>query len=59
MRLLVGADLLDVVVDGAVEAGSGKGSLVKLGKTVAVEGVLEVLQGQGIVEDVGYGTESV
>ena len=50
MGLLVGGDLLEVGVEGCVESDGGKVGLGVVGETLAVEGVLEVLQRQGIVE---------
>lgn len=49
-RLVLG-DHLQVVVEGRVEAGGCELRLGVVGQTVAVELVLEVLQGEGIVED--------
>jgi hypothetical protein len=48
---LVAADGLDAVVDGRVVAGSGEVGLGEVGETLLVEVVLEVLEGQGVVED--------
>ena len=52
---LVSSNGLEVVVDGRVEASVGKVLLAELLETLAVEGVLEVLKGQSILEDVGIG----
>lgn len=49
--LLVGGDLLEVGVEDVVVSSSGEVSLGELGKTLLVEGVLEVLEGEGVVED--------
>jgi len=48
----LGGDGLDVVVEGGFEAGSGELSLREVGQALAVEGVLEVLEGEGVVDDV-------
>lgn len=48
---LILGNALDVVVDGRVGTSSGEVSLGEVGKTSAVESVLEVLEGQGVVED--------
>jgi hypothetical protein len=48
---LVAADGLDAVVDGRVVAGGGEVGLGEVGETLLVEVVLEVLEGQGVVED--------
>jgi hypothetical protein len=50
---LVGSNGLEVAVDSGVEASGGEVLLAELGKTLAVEGVLEVLKSQSILEDVG------
>lgn len=52
VRSLIAGNGLDVVVDNRVEAGSLEVALGELLKTLAVEGVLEVLQRQGVLEDV-------
>lgn len=51
VNLLVLGDGLQVVVEGGVEAGGGELLLGVVGQTLAVELVLKVLQGEGIVED--------
>ena len=48
---LVGSNLLDVTVHGRIEASVGEVLLGVLGETIAVEGILEVLKGQSVVED--------
>lgn len=48
---LILGDNLQVVVEFGIEAGSSKLLLGVVGKTFPVELVLEVLQGEGIVED--------
>jgi hypothetical protein len=53
VRSLVTGNSLDVVVESRVEAGSGEVRLGVLLEGLAVEGVLEVLEGQSVVEDVG------
>ena len=50
MGHLIGRDLLEVGVERCVESNGGKVGLSIVGKTLTVEGVLEMLQGQGIVE---------
>ena len=50
---LILGDLLQVGVEGRVEASVGKLLLGELLQTLAVEGVLEVLKGQSVVEDGG------
>lgn len=54
VRVLVVGDLLEVGVEGVGEASSNKGLLRVVLETLAVEGRLEVLQSQGVVEDVGW-----
>lgn len=49
--LLVEGDLLEVGVEDVVVSSGGEVSLGELGETLLVEGVLEVLKGQGVVED--------
>ena len=49
---LVRGDLLEVGVEVGIEPGSGEVGLGVVGKTLTVEFVLEVLQGQSIVEDI-------
>lgn len=51
MRLFVKVDLLEVLVEWIRKASSDKLGLGIVGKTLLVEFALEVLQGQGIVED--------
>jgi hypothetical protein len=51
---LIAADGLDAVVDGRVVAGGGEVGLGEVGETLLVEVVLEVLEGQGVVEDNGW-----
>lgn len=53
MRGFVAGNGLDVVVHGRVEAGILKVGLAVLGETVTVKGVLEMLQSQGILKNVG------
>lgn len=54
MSGLVAGDLLQVAVEGRVKTGGCELFLGEVGQTLAVELVLEVLQGQGVVEDVGW-----
>lgn len=54
MVRLILTDALEVVVEGRVEASVREVRLGELGETLTVEGVFEMLQGQGIVEDVTY-----
>lgn len=49
---LLGCDDFDVVVEGGVEACRCEGGLGEVGQALAVEGVLEVLEGKGVVENV-------
>jgi hypothetical protein len=48
---LVAADGLDALVGGRVVAGGDEVGLGEVGETLLVEVVLEVLEGQGVVED--------
>lgn len=50
---LVAGNGLDVVVNLGVEASVLEVFLGVLGETLTIEGVLEVLQGQSILEDIG------
>lgn len=50
MCLLINGNLLEIGVEGAVESGSGELLLGVVGEALTVEGILEMLQGQGIVE---------
>ena len=52
---LVVGDVLEVVVVGGAEAGVGEGLLGHLGDGAFVEDVLEMLEGEGILEDVSIG----
>ena len=54
MVRLVTTNTLDVLVEGRVEASSGEVGLGELVKGLAVEGILEVLEGQSVVEDISY-----
>lgn len=49
---LVLRDLLEILVKHGAEASCGKVLSRVLGQTFAVEGILEVFQSQGIVEDI-------
>lgn len=51
--LLVVGNLLKVLVEGAVEAGLGELLLSEVGQTLTVKGVFKMLEGEGVVEDVG------
>lgn len=53
MRLLVLLDLLEAGTDPRLEASIGKRLGVELVKTFVVEGVLEMLEGEGKVQDLG------
>jgi hypothetical protein len=53
VRLVLG-NLLDVVVEGLVETSVGEVLLGELVEAVTVEGVLEMLQSQGVVENNAY-----
>ena len=52
--LLVTGDYLDLLADGRREAGLAEGLGRVVGQTLAVEGVFEVLEGEGIVEDLTW-----
>lgn len=54
MGLLVHADRLDVVVECLHHTGVHEVLLGVVLQTLLVEGSLEMLESQGIVEDVGY-----
>ena len=51
MAGLIGSNLLQVLVEGVGEAGSDELGLGVVLETLAVEGVLEVLEGERVVED--------
>lgn len=53
MVALILRNLLQVGVKGRVETGVGELLLGELLETLAVEGILEVLESQGVVEDGG------
>ena len=53
MGRLVRGDFLEVGVEGGVEAGGLEVGLGEIFEAVAVEGVFKVLEGEGVVEDVG------
>ena len=50
---LIARYLLDVGVEGCVETGGFELGLSELCETLLVEVVLEVLEGEGVLEDVG------
>lgn len=50
MGLLIHGDLLEVGVERAVESGGSELLLGVVGEALTVKGILEMLQGQGIVE---------
>lgn len=52
---LVRGDFLQVGVKGRVKTGRCEGGFVELLETLLIEGVFEMLEGEGIVEDVGVG----
>lgn len=52
-------DGFDVVVEGGVEAGRGEGGFGEVGQALAVEGVFEVFEGEGVVDDVDCAVSSV
>ena len=52
MRHLIEGDFLEVGVEGGVETGGREVGFGKVGQTGLVEGVFEVLEGEGVVEDV-------
>lgn len=47
-------DGLDVVVEGGVETGRGESGLRELGKSLAVESILEMFEGEGVIQNVNY-----
>ena len=49
---LVRGDFLEIAVKSRIETSSCKLGLAEVGKTLAVEGVFEMLQSQSVVEDV-------
>lgn len=53
MGLLVLADLSDAAADEGGESGLLEGLGAELGKAAVVERVLEVLEGEGVLEDLG------
>lgn len=53
MVSLILSNLLHVIVEGGVEAGVRELLLGELCQSLAVEGVLKMLQSQSIVENVG------
>ena len=55
MRGFVGGDFFQVGVEGRVEAAGSEVGLREVLETFLVEGVFEVLEGEGVVEDVGVG----
>lgn len=55
VRHFVGGDFFQVGVEGRVEAAGCEVGLGEVFETFLVEGVFEVLEGEGIVEDVGVG----
>lgn len=52
---LVRADLLEVLVEGGIVTSGRELGLGEVCKSLLVEGVLEVLKGERIVQDLGYG----
>ena len=55
MSRFVRGDFLEVAVESGIEAGVCKVGLGEVLETLSVEVVFKVLQGEGIVEDVGVG----
>lgn len=53
MGSLIAGDGLEVGVNLGVESGVLEVGLGVLGETITIEGILEMLQGQGILENVG------
>ena len=53
MCRLVVLDLLEAGADPGFVSSGGEGLLVKLVEAVVVEGVLEVLEGESVLEDLG------
>jgi hypothetical protein len=53
VRCLIRRDPLNIGIDSRVEAGGGKVRLGEIGQSFAVEPVLEMLQCESIVENVG------
>lgn len=58
MSLLVRRDGLKVLIEGGIVSGSGELSLGIVLQTLAVEGVLEVLKGKRVVQDLNIGDGS-
>jgi hypothetical protein len=54
MVSLILANLLQVAVEGGIKAGISELLLCELLQSLAVEGVLEVFQGKGIVKDISW-----
>ena len=52
---LVRGNFLEVAIECCVEAGICEVALGEVGQTFSIEGVFEVLQGEGIVEYIGVG----
>lgn len=59
MCLFVIVDLLEIVVEWIGKAGSDELGLGVVGKAFLVELALQILQGQGIIEDYDKGSVSV
>lgn len=59
MARLVGGDLLDIGIECRIETSGGEISLGELAQALAIERVLEMLQGQGIVQNVSWNQKSV
>ena len=53
VRGFIAGDFFQVGVEGGIEAGGCKVGLGEVFQTFAVEGVFEVFEGEGVVEDVG------
>ena len=58
MCCLVVLDLLEAGADPGFVSSGGEGLLVKLVEAVVVEGVLEVLEGESVLEDLGICNDS-
>jgi hypothetical protein len=54
VRLLIGSNLLQVGIEGVIHASLDKVFLGIVLETLLIERGLEVLQGQSIVEDIGW-----
>lgn len=54
MRRLISAHFLQILVEGVWESGGEEVGVGVVCKSGAVKGVFKVLEGEGVVEDVGF-----